>query len=166
MEKKEKTYKTLRFAFYESRKHSFILTACFIIVFLIARILGIAELTEIRFVNYVIAFFVCYDAIKKVYIRNNNEVEYFTGLSIGIITVILGQLWYSILFFIYLKIDYVFANELLKQIPQNIISPVFSTAVLLFLEGFGLSPVISLALMQYFKSKQGRWAHTTGKGSF
>jgi len=161
METRKRTYEILKYAFYESRKHSFILTACFIIIFAIARILGYAGLTEIRFVNYVVAFFVSYDAIKKVYVRNNYQVEYFTGLLIGIVTVILGQLWYSILFFIYLKIDPAFMNELLKQIPQNIITPAFSTAVLLFLEGFGLSPIISLALMQYFKSKQGRWAHTT-----
>jgi hypothetical protein len=161
MTQRERTYKALKYAFYESRKHSVILTGCFILVFAIARILGYAGFTEIRFVNYVIAFFVSYDAIKKVYIKNNYEVEYFTGLLIGVATVTLGQLWYSILFYIYLKIDYTFANELLKQIPQNIISPVFSTAVLLFSEGFGLSPIISLALMQYFKSKQGRWVNTT-----
>ena len=158
METREKTYHILKYAFYESRIHSVFLTGSFITVFALARILGYAELTEIRFINYVIAFFVAYDAIKKVYIRNGHQVEYFTGLSIGIATIVLGQLWYSILFFIYLKIDPEFTIRLLKQIPQNIIAPAFSTAVLLFLEGFGLSPVISLALMQYFKSKQGRWA--------
>jgi len=156
--KQERTYQILKYAVYESRKHSFILTTCFVLVFAFARILGYAEFTEIRFVNYIIAFFVSYDAIKKVYIKNDYEVEYFTGLFIGIATVVQGQFWYSILFFIYLKIDHSFATELLKQIPQNIIVPEFSTAVLLLLEGLGLSPIISLALMQYFKSKQGRWA--------
>ncbi len=158
----EGTYNLLRYAFYEARKHSFILTACFITIFVIARITGLAALTEIRFVNYIVAFFVSYDAIKKVYLKNDHKVEYFTGLLVGIATVILGQLWYSILFFIYLKSDPLFMNELLKQIPQNIVNPEFSTSVLLFTEGFGLSPIISLALMQYFKSKQGRWARTGG----
>src|SRR5882724_1327406 len=123
MKEKERTYKNLRYAIYESRKHSFLLTICFVLVFAFARISGYAEYTEIRFVNYVIAFFVSYDAIKKVYIKNNYKVEYFTGLLIGIVTVTLGQFWYSILFFIYLKIDHVFTTELLKQIPQNIIVP-------------------------------------------
>jgi hypothetical protein len=163
MEERERTYKILRYAFYESRKHSLILTASFIVVFAIARVLGFAAITEIRFVNYMIAFFVSYDAIKKVYIKNAHKVEYFTGLLIGVATVIMGQFMYSVLFFIYLKIDHAFMIELLRQIPRNIVSPEFSTAVLLFLEGFGLSPIISLALMQYFKSTQGRWAHTTGE---
>jgi hypothetical protein len=157
---KDKRYINLKFAFKESLNHSFMLAGCYVVVFAIARVLGYAELTELRFINYIIAFFISYDAIKKVYIRNYNRIEYFTGLLIGIVTATLGQFWYSVLFYLYLKIDQPFASALLKQIPQNIIAPEFSTAVLLFSEGFGLSAIIGLALMQYFKSKQGRWART------
>src|SRR5690349_13371310 len=124
----ERAYVNLKFALRESLQHSFILTGCYIAVFAIARIFGYAQFTELRFLNYIIAFFVSYDAIKKVYVRNYNKIEYFTGLSIGIVTATLGQLWYAVLFFLYLKLDHSFAVELLKQIPQNIIAPEFSTA--------------------------------------
>jgi hypothetical protein len=141
-------------------KYSFYITGIFVAVFAIAQLLHLAKFTEVRFINYILAFFVCYEAIKKVYTDNNYYIEYFNGLAIGILTVTIGQLWYAILFYIYLNIDSNFLAYLQSEIPQNIVSPKFSIAALLFTEGFGLSPIISLALMQYFKSKQGRWART------
>ena len=148
-----------KFSLRVSLQYSFLVTILYVIVFVVAQIFNFATFTELRFINYILVFFVCYDAIKKVYNKNDHYVDYFNGLVIGILTFTFGQLWYSILFYIYLNFDHRFLNYLLTEMPQNIVTPKFSIAVLLFLEGFGLSPIISLGLMQYFKIKQGRWAH-------
>jgi hypothetical protein len=149
-----------RHGFKIALQYSFAITGLFVIVFLIARIFDFAKFTELRFINYFLAFFVSFEALRKLYNDSGHYVDYFNGLVVGILTVTLGQLWYAILFYIYLIFDHDFLNYLLTvEVPQNVVAPHFSIAVLLFTEGFGLSPIISLALMQYFKYKQGRWAH-------
>jgi len=147
-------------SFKVSLRYSFIITLIFVAIFAIALLFHLVKFTELRFINYIFVFIVCYEAIKKVYTENNYYIEYFNGLMIGILTATFGQLWYSILFYIYLNIDSNFLNYLLTEMPRDIVAPKFSITVLLLLEGFGLSPIISLGLMQYFKSKQGRWART------
>ena len=152
---------TLKYGSSVALKNSFLLTGLFIVYFLLAQVAGFARILEFRYFNYVIAFVVAYYTVKAVYIHNNYYLEYFTGLLIGIMVITLGQFWYSLLFFIYLNIDQKFLSFLLSQLPYNVVAPKFSIAALLLSEGIGLSTVIALTLMQYFKWTSARWTHAS-----
>src|SRR5690349_11956825 len=114
----------------QSVKHSFIATAIFAAVFLLAKVFNLEKDIDLRFVNYVVAFCIAYAAVKKVFERNNHEIEYYTTFMIGVTTVTLAQLWYSILFFIYLLFDNDMVVYLNSVTPHNIIAPRLSIAVI------------------------------------
>jgi hypothetical protein len=144
----------IKFSIKVSLNHSLVLAGLFSIVFAIARIVGLAKQTDIHYVNFLIAFFVAYDSLDKSYLHNKEYINYFSGIMIGAVTVILGHLWYSILFFFYLLIDTDFTQFLLQQLPQIFLAPRLSIAVMLFSEGAGLSVIIGLVLIQYFQWKK------------
>src|SRR6185369_10728957 len=108
-------------SFKVSLRYSFIITLIFVAIFAIALLFHLVKFTKLKFINYIFVFFVCYEAIKKVYTENNYYIEYFNGLMIGILTATFGQLWYSILFYIYLNIDSNFLNYLLTEMPRDIV---------------------------------------------
>jgi hypothetical protein len=151
----------LQYGAHVALRKSFLLTGLYVLYFIIAQLVGFAHIIEFRYVNYVIAFIMGYYTLKAVYVRNDYYVEYFTGLIIGMLIIILGQFWYSILFFIYLNLDHAFMGYLLTQLPQNVVAPSVGISLTLLSEGIGLSPVIALTLMQYFKWTAGRWTHAT-----
>jgi hypothetical protein len=97
-------------------------------------------------------------ALKKTYDQQHHKIEYFAGFGTAFLIALLGQLFYSILFFIYLKIDQPFMSFLLNQFPREILYPELSIAVILLVEGISIGIIVALATMQYFKRKRGRWA--------
>jgi len=139
-------------------KYSIRITIAFVLIFVLAKILGLAQFTELRFINYIIIYPIAYTAVKQVYLGHQHRIEYFNGLSIAFLTCFLGQLWYAVLFFLYLQIDKPFLDYLVTQLPGKFnLYPGLSSAFILITEGAGLSAIISLTLMQYFKWKRGRW---------
>lgn len=137
--------------------YSFILALSFAALFLIARLLGLEKFTELRYINYIMFYPIAFAAVRKAYVNNGHKIEYFNGLMTGFLTGALGHLWYCIAFFIYLFADKEFMAYIIQQMPANIIAPQFSAMFILLVEGVGLSAVLSLTLMQYFKWKRGRW---------
>lgn len=127
------------------------------IVFLIAKLFHLEQVVEIRFINYIIMFFVTYGLMKRYYEMNNKKMEYFSGFTIAFLAGVIGSAIYSILFFIYLQIDQRFLYFLIDQFSRKMIYPELSVAFVIFSEGFSFSLIIALSLLQYFKRKRGRW---------
>jgi hypothetical protein len=84
-------------------------------------------------------------------------MEYFSGLMVSMITVVLAQFWYSLLFFIYINIDTAFLSYIVSQLPQYVVMPKISIVAMLFSEGLAFSAIIALTMMQYFKRTAARW---------
>jgi hypothetical protein len=93
--------------------YSFIVAAVYAIVFLIAKISGLEDRIELRFINYILLFPIAYSALNKVYLSNNRKMEYFSGFAVSMLIAALGSFWYSIMFYIYLKIDQSFHDYLI-----------------------------------------------------
>jgi hypothetical protein len=142
-------------------RFSFIIAAAYTGIFLLANVLGLEKVTELRFINYLLLFIVIYSAIKKYYIEHQKKIEYFTGFGLAFLTGILGQFWYSFLFFIYLHFNSSFMNYIANHFPARILYPELSISVALLSEGIGFSAIVALAVMQYFKRKRGRWVNTS-----
>jgi hypothetical protein len=138
--------------------YSFLISITYVIIFVIAKIFNLEEKVELRFINYFMLFVIAFSALKKIYTMSGNKIDYFYGLSRTFIICALGSLWFSILFFIYLHIDRNFAAHLLTEFNLKMIAPILSICFALLSEGLAMSAIVSLALMQIFKKKQGRWA--------
>jgi hypothetical protein len=141
----------IRFSIRISLNHSLVLAGLYAVVFAAARLTGLAKVTDIHYVNYFIAFFIAYDALNKSYLHENHNMNYFSGIMIGMVTVILASLWYSILFFFYLLLDSDFTAYLLRTMTTIHLSPRFSISLMLFSEGAGLSVIMGLVLIQFFQ---------------
>jgi hypothetical protein len=132
----------------------------FSFIFIVAKIFHLESVTELRFINYLLLFPIAYSVLKTYYIKHDQKIEYFTGFTMVFLIGALGQLWYSILFSIYLHIDTQFMTYLTTQFPRKILYPELSIAFVLLSEGVSISIIVALATMQYFKRKRGRWATT------
>jgi len=153
----QRSYTTVAENFKFALQYSFFLTVSFVIIYLLARVAGVYKITELRFINYVVFYPVGFAAVRRVYKLNGNYVEYFNGLMIGFLTGVLGQLWFALLFFIYLQFDTSFFDYLVTQLPKPLMYPHLSILFIMISEGLAMSAILSLTLMQYFKWRQGRW---------
>jgi hypothetical protein len=138
--------------------YSFVVAFVYALIFAIAKMFNLEGHVELRFLNYLVLFLIAYSAIKKVYNINGQKIEYFSGFSKTLAICILGQLWFTILFFIYLKMDQNFTAYLTQQLNGQLLYPEISISAVLFSEGLAISFIVALAIMQYFKRKRGRWA--------
>jgi hypothetical protein len=143
--------KNIKYSIRVSLNHSFEIAGLFAILFAIARIAGFAHLTNVHYINFVIAFILAYDALNKSYQHERDYINYFSGMMIGVVTVMLAHLWYAILFFFYLLIDQPFTQILLQKVPQIFLAPELSISAMIFSEGAGLSVITGLVLIQFFQ---------------
>jgi hypothetical protein len=134
-----------------------LLAGIFSLIFLIAKIFGLEDVTWLRYVNYIIYFPIAFNALKKKY-KLTGKLNYFNGLMIGFLTCLLGQFIYTVLFFIYLHFDKHLVQVILSQMPNGILNAEVSISFILFSEGFAWSAIAAFSLMQIFKWKRGRWA--------
>jgi hypothetical protein len=158
----QKTYTSVADNLKLAARYSVILAFSFIVIYVLARITGLYKITELRFINYILFYPVGYMAVRKAFKFNNGYLEYFSGLMIGFLTGMLGQLWFALLFFIYLHVDASFLDYLVNKMPQPLLYPRLSILFVMLAEGVGMSAILSLTLMQIFKWRQGRWAVSHG----
>lgn len=130
---------------------SIIVGASYIVIFLIAKIFSLAEVTWLRFLNYVVLFPIVYGAVGKYYVLHKNYINYFQGFSMGFLIGSLGSLYYSVIFYFYLKFDPLFMKTILNKLPAQIIYPEISIAFINFSEGLSFSVIVALAIMQLYK---------------
>jgi hypothetical protein len=136
--------------------HSLSLAAMFCIIFLLAKIFRLEQVVWLRFINYALFFPVAYASIKKAY-HLNDKLNYFIGISIGFLTCFIGQMIYSLLFFIYLHFDTKLLAYIQAQLPSGLLNPELSIFFILASEGIAWSAITAFSLMQIFKWKRGRW---------
>jgi len=156
------TYTTITDNFKLALRYSIALAVSFVLIYIAARITGLYKITALRFINYIIYYPVGFAAIQKAYRQNEGYIDYFNGLMIGFLTSIMGQFWFALLFFIYLHIDTAFLNYLATELPKPLMYPRLSVFFVMMIEGIGMSAILSLTLMQYFKWRQGRWVVSHG----
>ena len=154
----QRTYQGILENFKLALRHSFVLAALFTAIFLVCRAAGLYQIIELRFINYALFFPLGFVVLKKAFVANGGHLSYFNGLMIGFLLVTLGQLWYAMLFFLYLQVDGAFLNFIVSQMPQPLYYPRLSIFFVMVGEGFAAGAICALALMQYFKWKAGRWA--------
>ena len=135
-------------------KTGFVTFLALVAYFMLMKLLGLSNILELRFFNFVIlAFGICY-GIKK-YKHQLHELDFYLkgwgeGIFIAAVSVILFALFMS-LYLVY------FDQPLLEYISETTTIGVSLGSGLniffaILMEGMAASVVITLAAMQYFKS--------------
>ena len=138
-------------------RHGILLGIMMLLIFLVARFFDAAQILWLRYINYALFFPIAYLAIKRTY-QLEDRLQYFRGLLVGFLTCLIGQLAFTLFFYIYLHIDKDFLSYLIMKLPDTVLYPEISISFLLISEGLAWSIITSFSLMQIFKWKRGRWA--------
>ncbi len=137
-------------------KYAFIATGVYILYFMIMKLAGLAHIPELRFVNYFLYFFVTYYALYDLVKIKKVGLEYLEGMAF---TFILGAI--SFLTFALFVLGYsLFSPFFLEIVGREMQSAqqlgIFAPALVVSAEGFGISSVVSLCMMQYFQAFSSR----------
>lgn len=138
-------------------KYGLLTAAGLVAYFLLMRLVGLAHIIELRFLNGLIMAVGVSMAIRAYKIRVKGNIGYFSGLGVGAITAVVGTTLFAALMLLYIKVggdslvetlsaDRYF-GERVKSTPGVV---VFSV---LMLEGIISGMMIAFIAMQYFKQK-------------
>ena len=131
-------------------KYASIATFTYIVYFLVMKILGLADIPELRFVNYFLFFFVTYYALYDFIKVKKQSMEYLEGMSF---TFLLGTLSF-LLFGFFVLMYSLFSPFFIEIVGREMQSAenlgIWGPTFIVCAEGFGISSVVSLCMMQYF----------------
>jgi hypothetical protein len=126
-------------------------TLLYVVYFLLMQLTGLAPHTELRFLNYFLYSITGYYALKHATKMKNNRLKYLQGIGIAFAVGALSFIFFAILVFLYSFFGSFFQTTVLKEFPTGFVYGIFQAPFLIASEGIGLSSIISLCLMQYFK---------------
>ncbi len=120
----------------------------YIAFFFLMKLVGLVHVTELRFVNYLILFFVCFKLIKGWIKETGSYVMFLQVLGTSLFT----GVWSFILFSSFLYIYSQFNKELAELFVQRSMG-MFSTApsIIILFEGAAASIIVAFINMQYFR---------------
>jgi hypothetical protein len=135
-------------------KYGIITAIVMMVYFLIMRALNLIQITEFRYINYVILAVGIYMAFleekKKLH---EKEIDYLPGLGLGAWVGAAAAIFFTLFVFIYCKIDQGFVRSISGHIPiwnPQLVNS-YVVAMLIFSEIFALGIIISFVFMQLFK---------------
>jgi hypothetical protein len=135
-------------------RYSLVTALLFSFIFIVAKIFHLETHVEIRFINYLLLFPITISALHRSENRYSYHIKYFRGFLITYLICVLGQFWYTILFYIYLNIDHAFLIQLIKKFPSELLYPKLSVAFVLISEGIAIGSIIALTTIQLFKREK------------
>lgn len=93
-----------------------IIAFAFIVYFLISYAIGVAHITELRFVNFLILLVAVYFALKQ-YKRTHGRLEYFNGLVTGVAAAFVGSSTFTLFIYFFLKLNNTFMQVVMENAP-------------------------------------------------
>lgn len=134
-------------------RYGFMAAGAYVIYFMIMKLAGLIEQTELRFVNYLIYAFFAYLALQAVRGKGNGTIDYLQGMGISFLTGVLSFVLLGAFIFIFSFLNTDFLGKVMQEVPTGFgvnMTP-FGAALLVASEGIAMSAIISLCMMQYFK---------------
>ncbi len=127
-------------------------TLALILYFLFMRLLGLAEITELRALNALIMFAGVFYTIKEFKEGNfDNDFNYLSGIGIGFFTGIIIAISFSVFVGIYLMIDPVFLAAIVADNPQKEFLNPLAASMVIFIEAVASGFLFSYVSMQWLK---------------
>ncbi|MFI5220468.1 MAG: hypothetical protein ACHQNT_13365 [Bacteroidia bacterium] len=132
-------------------KYAAIAGFLYVIYFLLMKAAGLAHITELRFVNYLLFAIAGSLEIQTIKEKSANRIHYLQGLGVTFITGLLSFLIMGVFIFIYSFFDPFFIDAVSHMYPAAKPFAHLSAPFLVVSEGIAYSAIISFCLMQYFK---------------
>ncbi len=131
-------------------KYGMLMAGALIGYFVLIRLMGLHENYWLRILNGGIVSYGIYAAIKKQKSIEKENFQYFYGFATGILTGVVATFIFVAFMGIYLfHIEPAFAEMLMSYVAGTGGTEIL--LLILTIEGFSSSVVLSLAFMQYFK---------------
>ncbi|MBC6410926.1 MAG: hypothetical protein GDA42_10815 [Ekhidna sp.] len=133
-------------------RHGLFTTVTLICYFLLMRLLGLAEITELRSLNALIMFSGIFLTIKK--FRNEDfdtAFGYLPGIAVGFFTGIVTAVSFSLFIGVYIYYDPVFLAAIVADNPQKDFLNPMTAAMVIFIEAIASGFLFSYAAMQWLK---------------
>jgi len=133
-------------------KYGLITSGALIVFFLLMRLLGLAEITELRSLNAIIMFSGVFLSIKT---YRNGEFEegfnYLAGIASGFFTGMVTAVTFALFVGIYVYYDPVFLAAIVADNPQKDFLNPLTSAMVIFMEAIASGFFFSYASMQFLK---------------
>ena len=133
-------------------RYGLLTTISLIGYFLVMRLLGLAEITELRSLNALIMFSGVFLTIKK--FRNGDfdtAFGYLSGIAAGFFTGIVIAISFSLFIGVYIYFDPVFLAAIVADNPQKDFLNPLTAAMVIFIEAIASGFLFSYAAMQWLK---------------
>lgn len=138
-------------------KYGLLTAAGLVGYFFLMRLLGYANIIELRFLNGIIMAIGVTMAIRSYKIREHGNIGYFSGLGVGAITAVVATTLFAVIMLLYIKIggDALIATLAAdKYFGERVMStPGVVVFSVLMLEGVISGIMIAFIAMQYFKQR-------------
>lgn len=133
-----------------SVKYGIITGVLFIVYFLLMKLLGLAHVFQLRYLNFLILIIMSYMALTQV--EDRHKLRYLNGLGACLLLAGISYSILAIFMFIYLKIDTGLMEYYIHHAPMGRYLTPFYTGFWVANEGLAAQPIIALLLMEYIKS--------------
>lgn len=124
-----------------------------ILYFMLMSLFGLAAISELRFLNFVIAGAGAAIAIKYYNRRTQSHIRYLEGLNLSFTAILASAVFFAVFIFFYFSMINPELLDVIKTdapIMGKYLTP-FSASVSVIAEGIVSGLILSFALMQYFK---------------
>ena len=133
-------------------KFGLLTTTGLIVYFLLMRVLGLAEITELRALNALIMFSGVFLTVKT--FRSGafeTDFGYLSGIAVGFFTGIVIAISFSLFVGVYVFIDPVFLAAIVADNPQKEFLNPMTASMVIFIEAIASGFLFSYASMQWLK---------------
>jgi hypothetical protein len=137
-------------------KYASIATLTYIVYFLVMKIAGLASIPEFRFVNYFLYFFVTYYALYDFVKVKKNSMEYLDGMAFTFLLGAASFLMFGAFVLLYSLFSPFFMEIVGREMQSAERLGIWGPTFIVCAEGFGISSVVSLIMMQYFGAYSSR----------
>jgi hypothetical protein len=148
--------KTLTVKYRVLLKYASIATLAYIVYFLLMKIAGLADIPELRFVNYFIYFFVTYYALYDFIKVKKHGMEYLEGMAFTFQLGFVSFLLFGFFVLIYSLFSPFFIEIVGREMQTESMLGIWGPTFIVCAEGSGISAVVSLCMMQYYQAFSSR----------
>ncbi|WP_425391648.1 DUF4199 domain-containing protein [Ekhidna sp.] len=120
--------------------------------FLVMKLFGLTQITELRALNAIIMFSGAYLAIKKFRDEEfNYSFNYLMGIGTGFAVGMITSILFSVFVMSYLFLDPAFTQSIIESHSNNAFLNELTLSMVIFIEAMGSAFIFSLISMQYLK---------------
>jgi hypothetical protein len=123
----------------------------YVAYFLIMRAAGLAPIIHLRYVNFLLYSLAGYHALRALKASRGGTLDYLQGLGVAFAVGSFSFVAFGVFIFLYSFIDAFFMETVLGEFSSARVFGRFAAPFLVAAEGIGISSILALCLMQFFK---------------